>query len=97
ALAGFAALVWLGAYLRAPTDPVAAADSPDADGEAEERQLWTARAREIAAALGAADRGGGPARGHLYRVPGALSGGRRAPTSRGRGPGHRDQARGRAG
>ncbi len=51
ALAGFAALVWLGAYLRAPTDPVAAADSPDADGKAEERQLWTARAREIAAAL----------------------------------------------
>ncbi len=60
ALAGIAALVWLGAYLRAPTDPAAAADSPDADGKAdspdadgkaEERQPWTARAREIAAAL----------------------------------------------
>jgi MFS transporter, FSR family, fosmidomycin resistance protein len=51
ALAGIAALAWLGAYLRAPTDPAAAADSPDADGKAEKRQPWTARAREIAAAL----------------------------------------------
>ncbi len=50
-LAGIAALVWLGAYLRAPTDPATAADSPDADGKAEERRPWTARAREIAAAL----------------------------------------------
>jgi FSR family fosmidomycin resistance protein-like MFS transporter len=65
-LAGIAALVWLGAYLRGPADPAAAADSgnadsgnadsadadsADADGAAEERQPWRARAREIAAAL----------------------------------------------
>ena len=55
-LAGIAALAWLGAYLRGPADPAAAADSGDADsgdadGEAEERQPWQARAREIAAAL----------------------------------------------
>ncbi len=51
ALAGIGALVWLGAYLRGPTDPAAADDPGDADGAAEERQPWTARAREIAAAL----------------------------------------------
>jgi FSR family fosmidomycin resistance protein-like MFS transporter len=60
-LAGIAALVWLGAYLRGPADPAAAADSGNADsadadsadaaGAAEERQPWQARAREIAVAL----------------------------------------------
>ena len=50
-LAGIAALVWLGAYLRAPTDPAPAADSPDADGEADGRRPWMVRAREIAAVL----------------------------------------------
>ena len=58
-LAGFAALAWLGAYLRGPAVP--AAGSPDAgsgsgsgsgsDGERAERRPWTERAREIAAAL----------------------------------------------
>jgi FSR family fosmidomycin resistance protein-like MFS transporter len=62
ALAGIAALVWLGAYLRAPTDPATAADSPDADGKAEERQPWTARAREIAPVIGRALRDWGTLR-----------------------------------
>ena len=51
-LAGLAALVWLGAYLRGPADP--AAGSPGADaagGGGAERRPWTERAREIAAAL----------------------------------------------
>ncbi|MGO8895233.1 MAG: MFS transporter [Streptosporangiaceae bacterium] len=54
-LAGLAALVWLGAYVRGPAAP--AAGSPDADsdsdsdGERAERRPWTGRAREIAAAL----------------------------------------------
>jgi len=50
-LAGLAALVWLGAYLRGPAAP--AAGSPDAasDDERAERRPWTERAREIAAAL----------------------------------------------
>jgi len=52
-LAGLAALVWLGAYLRGPAAPAAGspgADS-DSDGERAERRPWTERAREIAAAL----------------------------------------------
>ena len=49
-LAGIAALAWLGAYLRGPMDP--AVGPPEAGTEDEvERQPWTARAREIAAAL----------------------------------------------
>ena len=50
-LAGIAALVWLGAYLRKPTGPSAAADSGDADEEAADRRPWTVRAREITVAL----------------------------------------------
>ena len=52
-LAGLAALVWLGAYLRGPAAPAAGspgADS-DSDGERAERRPWTERAQEIAAAL----------------------------------------------
>ena len=49
-LAGIAALVWLGAYLRRPAGPAAAADSGAAN-EAADRRPWTVRAREIAAAL----------------------------------------------
>jgi FSR family fosmidomycin resistance protein-like MFS transporter len=48
ALAGVAALVWLGACLRRPAGP--AADRRAADEEAERRR-WTERTREIAAAL----------------------------------------------
>jgi FSR family fosmidomycin resistance protein-like MFS transporter len=48
ALAGVAALAWLGACLRRPAGP--AADRRAADEEAERRR-WTERAREIAAAL----------------------------------------------
>ncbi len=47
-LAGIAALVWLGAYLRSPADPVV---SRPATEEGAERQPWARRAREIAAAL----------------------------------------------
>ena len=47
-LAGFAALAWLGAYLRGPADDPGS--SPAADEEVE-HQPWTARAREVAAAL----------------------------------------------
>ena len=49
------------------------------------------------AALAAADRGGQPAGGRVHRVPRAVPGGRGAPVARGRGAGHRDQARRRAG
>ena len=47
-LAGLAALVWLGAYLRKPAAPIVS--SPATEQEAE-RQPWTVRTREIAAAL----------------------------------------------
>ena len=47
-LAGIAALVWLGAYLRGPADPVVSRPATD---EGAERQPWARRAREIAAAL----------------------------------------------
>ncbi len=47
-LAGVAALVWLGAYLRGPADPMV---SRSATEEGAERQPWARRAREIAAAL----------------------------------------------
>jgi MFS transporter, FSR family, fosmidomycin resistance protein len=47
-LAGIAALVWLGAYLRGPADPVVSRPATD---ESAERQPWARRAREIAAAL----------------------------------------------
>ncbi len=47
-LAGVAALVWLGAYLRGPADPRV---SRSATEEGAERQPWARRAREIAAAL----------------------------------------------
>jgi MFS transporter, FSR family, fosmidomycin resistance protein len=45
-LAGISAIVWLGAALRGPA--VSTAGAPEADGE---RQPWTARAREVGAAL----------------------------------------------
>jgi FSR family fosmidomycin resistance protein-like MFS transporter len=47
-LAGFAALVWVGAYLRGPAGPTAS--GPAAEEEAE-HQPWRARARQITAAL----------------------------------------------
>ena len=54
-LAGLAALVWLGAYLRGPAVPAAGSPGADSgsgsDGERAERRPWTERAREIAAAL----------------------------------------------
>ena len=49
-LAGIAAFVWLGAYLRGPTDP--AVGPPEADtGDEAERQPWQARVLETADAL----------------------------------------------
>ena len=55
-LAGLAALVWLGACLRGPSSAAAGSPTADAAGKAAaekpaERQPWTERAREIAAAL----------------------------------------------
>ena len=54
-LAGLAALVWLGAYLRGPAVPAAGSPGADSDsgsdGERADRRPWTERAREIAAAL----------------------------------------------
>jgi len=52
-LAGLAALVWLGAYLRGPAAPAAGSPGADSgsDGERAERRPWTERAREVAAAL----------------------------------------------
>lgn len=50
ALAGLAALAWLGAYLRGPAGPAAGAPG-DGGGEAPGRRPWTERAREILAAL----------------------------------------------
>ncbi len=47
-LAGFAALAWLGAYLRGPASAAANRAAPSADTG---HQPWTARAREVAAAL----------------------------------------------
>ena len=47
-LAGFAALAWLGAYLRGPASAAASRAAPSADTS---HQPWTARAREVAAAL----------------------------------------------
>ncbi len=47
-LAGLAALVWLGTYLRGPADPMV---SRSATGEGAEDRPWTVRAREVMAAL----------------------------------------------
>ena len=51
-LAGFAALVWLGAYLRGPASASASPPTPLEEVPPEEagHQPWTARAREVAAA-----------------------------------------------
>jgi FSR family fosmidomycin resistance protein-like MFS transporter len=49
-LAGVAALVWLGAYLRGPAGSAVSRPATEAEAEAE-RRPWTVRAREIAAAL----------------------------------------------
>jgi len=57
ALAGFAALAWLGAYLR--PSPGATAGSPEPD---EERRPWRARAREIWPEIGRALRDWGTLR-----------------------------------
>ena len=55
-LAGLATLVWLGACLRGPSSAVAGSPTADAAGKAAaekpaERQPWTERARDVAAAL----------------------------------------------
>ncbi len=55
-LAGLTTLVWLGACLRGPSSAVAGSPTADAAGKAAaekpaERQPWTARARDVAAAL----------------------------------------------
>ena len=47
-LAGFAAVAWLGAYLRGPADPTV---SRPTTGEGAEDRPWPVRAREVAAAL----------------------------------------------
>jgi MFS transporter, FSR family, fosmidomycin resistance protein len=47
-LAGFAAVVWLGAYLRGPADSTV---SKPTTGEGAEDRPWPVRAREVAAAL----------------------------------------------
>ena len=47
-LAGFAAVVWLGAYLRGPADSTV---SRPTTGEGAEDRPWPVRAREVAAAL----------------------------------------------
>ncbi len=58
-LAGLAALIWLGTYLRGPAGPSRPtanadshdADSDDADGEGAGRRSWAVRTREVIAAL----------------------------------------------
>jgi FSR family fosmidomycin resistance protein-like MFS transporter len=47
-LAGLAALVWLGSYLRGPADPMV---STPTTGEGAENRPWTVRAREVVTAL----------------------------------------------